>query len=58
MFVGYRKAMTVFSNEYLWRQANGGDDAPLKKAMTSIIAVQSVEAAGFVVLIVCMLLLS
>jgi putative copper resistance protein D len=50
--------MTVFSNEDLWRQANGGDDAPLKKAMTSIIAVQSVEAAGFVVLIVCMLLLS
>ncbi|MBB6283030.1 hypothetical protein [Geobacillus subterraneus] len=58
MFVGYRKAMTVFSNEGLWRQADDGDDAPLKQAMTSIIVVQSIEAAGFVVLIVCMLLLS
>jgi|GEM_PF-964272 len=58
MFVGYRKAMAVFADEDLWRQADDGDDAPLKKAMASIIAVQSVEAAGFVVLIVCMLLLS
>ncbi|ABO68702.1 hypothetical protein GTNG_3365 [Geobacillus thermodenitrificans NG80-2] len=58
MFVGYRKAMTVFADEELWQQAEHGNDAPLKNAMTSIIAIQSVEAAGFVVLILCMLLLS
>ncbi|AGT33783.1 hypothetical protein M493_17885 [Geobacillus genomosp. 3] len=57
-FVGYRKAMAVFADEQLWRQAEDGDDGPLKKAMASIVAVQSVEAAGFVVLLICMLLLS
>jgi copper resistance protein D len=57
VFVGYRQAMNIFTDDSLWQQAESGDTAPLAKAMATIVAVESVEAIGFVALIICMLLL-
>jgi copper resistance protein D len=57
VFVGYRQAMNIFNDDSLWQQAESGDTAPLAKAMATIVAIESVEAIGFVALIICMLLL-
>ncbi|WP_245005343.1 hypothetical protein [Saccharococcus caldoxylosilyticus] len=57
MFVSYRQAMNIFTDNSLWQQAESGDSVPLAKAMAAIVAVESVEVIGFVALIICMLLL-
>lgn len=56
-FVGYRKAAHVFSDKSLWQRAERGETAPLRRKMATVIAIEAVEVLGFIILIVCMILL-
>lgn len=53
--VGYRTAMRVLGDDSLWQRAENGDPRPLVKAMRTIVLVESLEAAGFVGLILLMM---
>lgn len=57
IFIGYRQSNHVFSNNDIWEAAENGDSKPLQKAMTKTVAIESVEVAGFMVLIVFMVML-
>lgn len=57
VFVGYRKAMKVISNESLWKLAETDETKPLNKALLGVAVLESVELLGFVALIISMLLI-
>lgn len=57
IFVGYRQSINVFSHVELWQQADSGDRKPLLKALAKVASLESVEAIGFMALIVLMVLL-
>src|SRR5690625_4590849 len=57
MFVGYRHAMGVFNQVEIWKNAEQGDVKPLKKALISIAALESIEIAGFIAILICMVLI-
>ncbi len=57
VFIGYRRAVTTFSNRLLWEQADQGNRRPLRRALLSIVALETVEVSGFVAIIFLMVLL-
>lgn len=57
VFIGYKKTMVVLSTDTIWTSAEIGDSKPLEKAMAITTAIEAVEVAGFISLLVCMLLL-
>lgn len=57
VFVGYRYAIRVFSNETLWQQAEKGHRTPLAKSLLAIAAIETVEVGGFITIIFFMVLL-
>lgn len=57
MFIGYKHTMTVLSRSDIWNKAEKGDKKPLKKAFLGIAALESVEIAGFIIILTCMVLI-
>src|SRR5699024_3945406 len=57
MFVGYKYAMSIISNEGLWNMAADGNRNPLRIAFIKASVIEGVEAIGFIVLIICMVLI-
>lgn len=57
MFISYKHTMNVFSRTEIWDSAEQGDTKPLKKAFVGIAAVESVEIAGFLTILTCMILI-
>ncbi|MCM3567622.1 hypothetical protein [Neobacillus mesonae] len=57
IFTGYRQTMKMLSDKLLWEQAEQGNPKPLKNKMISITALEFIEVIGFMVMIVCMILL-
>ncbi|MDP4084901.1 MAG: hypothetical protein Q8934_09830 [Bacillota bacterium] len=57
IFVGYNQTMKVLSEDSLWFSAENGDALPLNKAMVKITCLESVEVIGFIVILICMVLL-
>jgi len=56
VFVGFKRFTKVLSNAELWEQADTGNKKPLFKALVNAALLESVEAAGFMALIVLMVL--
>ncbi|MFG6115626.1 hypothetical protein ACGTN9_10580 [Halobacillus sp. MO56] len=54
VFVGYREMMLVFTDDYLWKEAESGDRKPLTRELFRLAALESVEILGFFVLIFLM----
>ncbi|WP_176223995.1 hypothetical protein [Thalassobacillus devorans] len=54
VLVGYREMMLVFTDDYLWKEAEGGDRKPLSQELFRLAALESVEIIGFLVLIYLM----
>ncbi|MFD2761440.1 hypothetical protein [Lentibacillus juripiscarius] len=54
IFVGFRQAISVCSDETLWKRADTGDKKPLFQALTRTAIFESVEVVGFITLIVLM----
>lgn len=57
MFISYKHTMTVLSQTDLWDNAEKGNNKPLIKAFLGIAAIESVEIAGFVIILICMVLI-
>lgn len=57
IFVGYRYAISIISNDNLWDMAVSGNGRPLRNAFIRTSFVESVEGIGFLVLIICMVLI-
>ena len=55
--VGYRQSMRLFNNDALWQAAERGNPRALQKAMKQTVVLESVEVLGFIVIIICMVLL-
>ncbi|MFZ3578417.1 hypothetical protein [Virgibacillus sp. DJP39] len=53
-FVAYRFAIKLFTNVDLWKDAASGNKKPLTNALIRLIAIESIEVAGFIVLIFLM----
>src|SRR5699024_12263641 len=56
---GYKQSMKVVSEEerWIWKMAANGDKHPLNQSMLKIVAIEGVEAIGFIVLIALMVML-
>jgi len=54
--VGYREMMIIFTNDYLWHEAENGNKKPLLKQLFRLAALESIEVVGFVTLVVLMVL--
>ncbi|GAB3057195.1 hypothetical protein [Virgibacillus ainsalahensis] len=52
--VGYRHSIKIFSDIWLWKNAESGNKKPLTMALMQIAAVESVEVIGFITLIYLM----
>ena len=57
VFIGHKYAMAILSNEKLWQMAANGKKRPLRVAFIKTSVVESVEAIGFIILIICMVLI-
>lgn len=57
VFVGYKQASSVLSNDTIWDLAENGVKKPLYLALLKTAAVESVEGIGFIVLLTLMMLL-
>ncbi len=57
MFISYKHTMNVLSRTDIWDQAEEGNNKPLRKAFLGIAALESVEIAGFVIILICMVLI-
>lgn len=57
VFIGYKYAMSVISDDKLWNMAAEGKKRPLKVAFLKVSIMESVEVAGFLALILCMVLI-
>ncbi|GAA3716556.1 hypothetical protein GCM10022378_03510 [Salinicoccus jeotgali] len=56
-FIGYPYAMRVLSEGTIWEAASTGDYTPLIRSLAGLVFVESVEGAGFIVLLTLMLML-
>lgn len=57
MFIGYKHTMTILSRTDIWIKAEEGNKKPLRKAFFGIVALESVEITGFVIILICMVLI-
>ena len=57
IFVGYRKSMVMLSKDSIWQEAENGNPKPLQDAMNQTMAFESIEVIGFMIIIICMVLL-
>ncbi|WP_209300546.1 hypothetical protein [Lentibacillus salicampi] len=55
IFVGYQQSISTFSKIDLWMQADAGDKKPLLKSLVKVALLESVEAIGFIALIILMI---
>lgn len=55
--VGYQYSMAVFKNHVIWERAENGQKKELFKALTKLVALESVEGIGFVTLIYLMVII-
>src|SRR5699024_7713515 len=51
VFIGFRRSIKVLSNPVLWKTAEAGYEGPLKQALFTVAATESVEIIGFMILI-------
>src|SRR5699024_3580316 len=56
VFIGYRHALSVISNNALWEMAAEGNKRPLRNAFMKTTMLESVEIFGFISLVICMVL--
>src|SRR5699024_6859229 len=57
IIVGYQYSMAVFKNHVIWERADNGQQKELFKALTKLVALESVEGIGFVTLIYLMVII-
>lgn len=57
VFIGYKHTMSVLSRKDIWDKAEEGNNKPLRKAFLGIAALESVEIAGFIIILICMVLI-
>lgn len=57
IFVGYRYAMHIFSNQELWINREQGSKRPLQRAFFKIAVLESIEIIGFLTILTCMILI-
>lgn len=57
IFVGFRQTMKMLVDDTLWQQAEAGNAKALNKRMMTITALESIEVIGFIVILICMILL-
>lgn len=56
IFVGYREMMIIFTNDYLWHEADQGNKKPLLLELIRLALLEPMEVVGFVALVVLMVL--
>lgn len=54
IFIGYREMMLIFNDNYLWQEAEDQHTGPLYRELFRLAILESVEAIGFVTLIILM----
>ncbi|OZU87167.1 hypothetical protein CIL03_18385 [Virgibacillus indicus] len=55
IFIGYREMMHIFTDDFLWKEAENGNKRPLIRELVRLAALESVEVISFVVLIYLMI---
>lgn len=54
VLIGYKQMMNIFSDEYLWREAEDDHKEPLYRELFRLAMLESVEILGFLILIFLM----
>lgn len=55
IFIGYREMMHIFTDDFLWKEAENGNKRPLVRELIRLAALESVEIISFVILIYLMI---
>ncbi|PAV29702.1 hypothetical protein CIL05_10040 [Virgibacillus profundi] len=55
IIVGYREMMMIFTDDFLWREAEDGNKKPLTRELIRLAALESVEVICFIILIYLMI---
>lgn len=53
--VGYREMMIIFTDDFLWREAEDGNKKPLIRELVRLAVLESVEVICFIILIYLMI---